>query len=540
LIFFGRAVLDLRIAGRGLGSVAMLFFFDDYVLDSDRRELRRSSDPIPIEPQVFDILEFLVRNRDRVATRDDLLTAVWNGRIVSESTLSSRIYAARTAIGDDGETQRLIRTLPRKGVRFVAEVREAEAAAPSDSTTVMAQLAPPTLPTIAVLPFDNLSGDADGGHFADGVTEEIIMALARCSGMTVIARNSSFTYRGRAVDVRQVGRELGAGYVLEGSIRRSANTVRITAQLIDALSGAHLWADRFDGDMRDVFEVQDRIAERAVGVIEPRMRFAEAERVRRKPPESLTAYELRLKAMALASELTEPAMMEAIETLERALAADPLDALSMAMAAYYRAQCDFQGWRKQSGSMGEEALQLAWKALAIDDQDGNIQWLSAFAIWTFARDAERARQLFRRSLETNPNNAIAHTLAGWVETANGNPEGGRALIERSLRLNPRHPRGWFMSAGMAVALIAEKRFEEAVTWGERALVENRRSAVALRALAVALHSCGQSDRANQIVKELLQVEPSLTISSLQKRLPFVDATLMRTYSDALRASGLPD
>jgi TolB-like protein/Flp pilus assembly protein TadD len=518
----------------------MLFFFDDYVLDTDRRELRRSSDPIAMEPQVFDLLEYLVRNRDRVASRDDLLAAVWNGRIVSESTLSSRIYAARSAVGDDGDTQRLIRTLPRKGVRFVAEVREGEARPIAVAAAAVAAAQPPTVPTIAVLPFDNMGGDADGGHFADGVTEEIIMALARCSGMTVIARNSSFTYRGRAVDVRQVGRDLGAGYVLEGSVRRSGNTVRITAQLIDATSGAHLWADRFDGDMRDIFEVQDRIAEYAVGVIEPRMRFAEAERVRRKPPENLTAYELRLKAMALASEYTESAMREAIVALEQALKVDPHDALSMAMAAYYRAQCDFQGWRKVSDTAGEEALQLAWKALATDDQDGNVQWLCAFAIWTFGRDAERARQLFRRSLEINPNNAIAHTLAGWVETAIGNPEGGLRLIERSLRLNPRHPRGWFMSAGMAVSLIAEKRFEEAVTWGERALVQNRRSAVALRALAVALHATGRHDRSRQIVQELLQVEPRLTVSTLQKRLPFVDADLMRTYTEALRASGLPD
>lgn len=520
----------------------MLFYFDDYVLDTDRRELRRRSDPIAIEPQVFDLLEFLVRNRDRVASRDDLLAAVWNGRIVSESTLSSRIYAARTAIGDDGEAQRFIRTLPRKGVRFVAEVREGETLPEAVGATVFEDMGPaplPVVPTIAVLPFDNLSGDPEGGHFADGVTEEIIMALARCSGMNVIARNSSFTYRGRAVDVRQVGRELGAGYVLEGSIRRSGDKIRITAQLIDATSGAHLWADRFDGSIQDIFEVQDRIAECAVGVIEPRMRFAEADRVRRKPPGNLTAYELRLKAMALASDLTEASMEEAMRTLERALELDPHDALSMAMAAYYRAQCDFQGWRKEPDTIGEEALQLAWKAIAMDDEDGNVKWLSAFAIWTFARDAEQARQLFRRSLEMNPNNAIAHTLAGWVETANGNPQGGRSLIERSLRLNPRHPRAWFMSAGMAIAFIAERRFEDAVTWGERAIVQNRRSAVALRALAVALYASGRLERSKQIVRELMLIEPQLTVSALQRRLPFVEASLMQTYVEALRGAGLP-
>ena len=531
---------------RPVGLWAMLFFFDEFVLDTDRRELRRSSDPIPIEPQVFDLLEFLVRNRDRVASRDDLLAAIWNGRIVSESTLSSRIYAARTAVGDDGAAQRLIRTLPRKGIRFVAEVREgadANARAPAaqaEGLSQETQVDGSSLPTIAVLPFDNLSGDPDGGYFADGMTEEIIMSLARCSGMTVIARNSSFTYRGRAVDIRQVGRELGAGYVLEGSVRRSNDTVRITAQLIDATNGAHLWADRFDGSMQDIFELQDRIAECAVGVIEPKMRYAEAERAHRKPPENLTAYDLRLRAMALSGELTEPAMAEAIRTLERALELEPNNALVMAMAAYYRAQCNFQGWKIESDTIAEDALRLAWNAVAIANQDGNVQWLAAFAIWTFARDVERARELFRRSLEINPNNALAHTFAGWIENANGNPSGGRRLIERSIRLNPRHPRAWFMFAGMAISYIAEKRFEEAVTWGERALVQNRRSAVALRALAVALHASGNVDRAKQIVRELRIVEPHLKVSDLRSRLPYVDAELVQIYMDNLRGAGLPE
>jgi TolB-like protein/tetratricopeptide (TPR) repeat protein len=524
----------------------MLFFFDEFVLDTDRRELRRSSDPIAIEPQVFDLLEFLVRNRNRVASRDDLLAAVWQGRIVSESTLSSRIYAARTAVGDDGAAQRLIRTLPRKGVRFIATVREEPATRQELAAGTGTPLSPTTpadqsaLPTIAVLPFDNLSGDPDGGYFADGVTEEIIMSLARCSGMTVIARNSSFTFRGHAVDVRQVGRELGAGYVLEGSVRRSNDAVRITAQLIDATTAAHLWADRFEGSMGDIFELQDRIAECAVGVIEPKMRYAEAERVRRKPPGNLTAYELRLRAMALSGELTEAAMAEAIRTLERALKLEPDNALVMATAAYYRAQCNFQGWTFEADRIADDALKLAWRAVALDDQDGNVQWLAAFAIWTFARDVERARELFRRSLEINPNNAIAHTLAGWVENANGNPAGGRKLIERSMRLNPRHPRAWFMSTGMAISYIAEKRFEEAVPWGERALVQNRRSAVALRALAVALHASGHIDRSKQIVRELIIVEPHLKVSDLRARLPYVDADLVRTYMDNLRGAGLPE
>ena len=216
----------------------MRYLFDDFVLDPDRRELRRVNDRIELEPQVFDLLEFLVRTRDRVASRDDLLEAVWHGRIVSESTLSSRINAARTAIGDNGTTQRLIRTLPRKGVRFVGHVREEQEQEPT------AELEPVSLqaafensvvkvPSIAVLPFANMSGEQEDEYFADGMAEEIITGLAQCSGLTVVARNSSFAFRGRSVDVRQIGNELGASYVLEGSVRRSDKRLRPSSSTQD-------------------------------------------------------------------------------------------------------------------------------------------------------------------------------------------------------------------------------------------------------------------------------------------------------------------
>jgi TolB-like protein len=248
----------------------MIYLFGDCTLDIGRRELRRGGAIIDMEPQVFDLLEFLIRQRDRVVSRDDVLEAVWQGRIVSESTLSSRINAARTAIGDDGVNQRLIRTLPRKGLRFVAEVQEEQGVPRAEPASQVASegLAPARKvdaavtdgPSIAVLPFTNMSGDPESDYFADGMAEEIITALARCGGILVIARNSSFIYKGKAVDVRQVGRELGVGYVLEGSVRRSEDRLRITTQLIETSAGTHLWADRFDGSFSDVFGLQDRIA----------------------------------------------------------------------------------------------------------------------------------------------------------------------------------------------------------------------------------------------------------------------------------------
>src|SRR5262249_46725222 len=220
-------------------------------MDTDRRELRRGSELRSIEPQVFALLEHLIRNRERVVSKDDLLATVWSGRTVSDATVASRVNAARAAIGDNGEEQRVIRTILRKGFRFVGIVREElkDATANAERSTATPDL--PANPSIAVLPFQNMSGDLEHEYFADGIVEEIITALSRMSGLFVIARNSSFTYKGRAVHVRQVGRELGVRYVLEGSVRKAANRVRISGQLVDTATGAHLWADRFDGGFED-------------------------------------------------------------------------------------------------------------------------------------------------------------------------------------------------------------------------------------------------------------------------------------------------
>jgi TolB-like protein/Tfp pilus assembly protein PilF len=523
----------------------MIFLFADCALDTDRRELRRGAGLVEVEPQVFDLLEFLIRTRDRVATRDELLDAVWRGRIVSESTLSSRINAARGAIGDDGTAQRLIRTLPRKGIRFVGEVREqnealAELVAPNAD---LAEPAPPirTLdgPAIAVLPFTNMSGDPDSDYFADGMVEEIITALARCGGILVIARNSSFIYKGRSVDVREVGRELGVGYVLEGSVRRSGNQLRITAQLIEADTGTHIWADRFDGSLVEAFVLLDRIASLAAATIEPRLRFAEVQRIKRNPPRSVSAYDLWLRAVSHATEFTQESMVAALECLDQALQIDPEYALAMASAAYYRALCEFQGWVRHPEAERALAVELARKAVEIDRDEVNVLWQAAFTIWTFDRDGPTSRELFRRALQTNQNSAMALTMAGWVEAAIGSPAEARRLIERSQRLNPRHPRGWFMATGMAIACIGEGNYQEAVGWAERALAANRKFAVALRALAVALVNIGAMDRARLVVAELLAVDPRLTVAGLEQRLSIFKPALRQTYLAAFRSAGLP-
>jgi TolB-like protein len=278
------------------------YIFENYAIDTDRRELHRGADVVSVAPQVFDLLDYLIRNRELVVSKDDLIKAIWNGRSVSDAALTTRLNVARSAIGDSGDEQRLIKTLPRKGFRFVGQVREAQGPAGATVTGNLEELPKPALPlpdkpSIAILPFTNLSSDPEQEYFADGMVDDIITALSRFKALFVIARSSSFTYKGRAVDVKQVGRELGVRYVLEGSVRKAANRVRITGQLVDTSTGAHLWADRFDGGLGDIFDLQDQVTESVVGAIAPAVEKAEIERAKRKPTESLDAYALYLRGL---------------------------------------------------------------------------------------------------------------------------------------------------------------------------------------------------------------------------------------------------
>ena len=274
----------------------MEFLFSGHRLDIDRRELRRGPEVIAIEPQVFDLLVHLIENRDRVVSKGDLITAVWSGRIVSDSTLTSRINAARKAVGDNGEEQKLIRTIARKGFRFVGEVRLAGVGATHAGMAghgpEPAQPALPDRPAIAVLPFTNMTGDPAQEYFSDGISEDIMTALSKLRWFFVIARNSSFIYKGKAVHLKQIADDLGVGYVVEGSVRKVGDRVRISAQLNDVATGSHIWAEHYDRGLVDVFTVQDEITESIVAAIEPQLYASESFHAQRKPPDNMDAWDL--------------------------------------------------------------------------------------------------------------------------------------------------------------------------------------------------------------------------------------------------------
>jgi TolB-like protein len=297
------------------------YLFEEYALDMDRRELRRGTMPVALEPQVFDLLVHLIRRRDRVVSKDELLASVWHGRAISESALFNRINAARNAIGDTGARQKLIKTLPRRGLRFVGVVREEECG-PAEAGLQKASLGIADRPSIAVLPFLNLSGDPEQDYFIDGVVEDIITALSRNRAFFVIARNSSFTYKGKPVDPEQVAHELGVRYILEGSVRKSGNRVRVTGQFIDAGSGLHLWADRFDGDLVDIFDLQDQLVTSVVGAIAPQLEKAEIDRAKLNMTGDLAAYDFYLRGLASWNRWTGEENAKALQLFNAAIAKD--------------------------------------------------------------------------------------------------------------------------------------------------------------------------------------------------------------------------
>jgi TolB-like protein len=354
------------------------FLFDDHILDVDRRELRRGSERIAVEPQVFDLLIYLVQNRDRVVSKDDLIASVWGGRIVSDSTLTSRINAARTAVGDSGQDQKLIRTIARKGLRFVGTVRTqsngvepAHASGPPPDE-IHEQPRPalplPDRPAIAVLPFINMSGDPEQEYFSDGISEDIITALSKLRWFFVIARNSSFIYKGKAVHMKQVAEELGVGYVVEGSVRKGGDRVRITVQLNDVATGSHLWAERYDRSLADVFAVQDEITEAIVAAIEPQVYAAENFRAQRKPPDSMDAWDLVMRALSHYWRVTRQDNVVAQALLEKAITIDPNYGQALGVLATSHTFSAHMGWEDMATTV-PIAERAALAAIRADSED---------------------------------------------------------------------------------------------------------------------------------------------------------------------------
>jgi adenylate cyclase len=395
----------------------------------------------------------------------------------------------------------------------------------------------PDKPSIAVLPFANLSGDPEQEYFADGMVEEIITALSRIRWLFVIARNSSFTYKRQAINVKQVGRELGVRYVLEGSVRKAGGRVRITAQLIDVFSGTHLWADRFDGSLEDVFELQDQVAIGVAGVIEPTLRQAEIQRAARKPTGSFDAYDLYLRALAESIQ-EEAGLRKAVKVLNKALAIDPEYAAAAGRTAFCRVWLRSHGFFITEEEMAD-AGELAAQAIRLSNDDPEALWMGAHGLVYFTPAHGVAESASERALALNPNSANAWAARGWVLILRNRPEPAVEAFKRAMRLSPLDPLIFYFAGGIAFACLYMERFEEAIDWAERSFDQEPRFTAVLRVKLVACAQAGHIDEARRCLQQVRELQPDLTIARL-KEFPGLSVTpeILSLCSEGFRKAGL--
>jgi TolB-like protein len=402
-------------------------------------------------------------------------------------------------------------------------------------------LTPPDKPSIAVRPFVNMSDDPKQDYFADGVVEEIITALSHFRHLFVIARNSSFTYKGRAVDVKQVGRELGVRYVLEGSVRRAGNRVRIAGQLIDAATSAHLWADRFDGALEDIFDLQDQVTASVVGAIVPKLEEAEIERARRKPTDSLDAYDYYLRGLAVINYLTREANDEALRLFNKAIDLDPGFALAYARAAHCFLYRKTNGWMTDRVTEIAEATRLARRAVELGRDDAVALSFGGQVLAAVVGELDDGAAFVDRALSLNANLANGWGVSGWMKICFGEPDVAIEHEARAMRLSPLDPRLFAWQFHTAYAYLFTGRYDEAVAWAARSLRNQPNHLAPLRILAASHALAGRLDEAQKAMTRLRQLDPTLRISTLDDVLPpFRRAEDRARFVEGLRRAGLPE
>jgi TolB-like protein/cytochrome c-type biogenesis protein CcmH/NrfG len=521
----------------------MTLSFDDYEIDLNRRELRRAKRPVHVEPQVFDLLVYLVRNRNRVVSKDDLIGSVWDGRTVSDSTFTSRINAARKAIGDSGADQKLIRTIPRKGFRFVAIVNEQPNRAQPAGTTAQqiddqprAALPLPDRPAIAVLPFNNMSDDPEQEYFSDGISEDIITALSKLRWFFVIARNSSFTYKGKSVHIKQVADELGVRYVVEGSVRKSGDRVRITAQLNDVATGSHVWAEHYDRDLTDVFAVQDEITEAIVAAIEPQIHAAEDFRARRKAPNSLDAWDLVMRALSHYWRVTRQDHLVAQALLEKAIAIDPDYGQALSVLSTSHMFGVHLGWADivTAAPIAERA------ALAAIQADSEDPWAhnALGSVYFSTRRLDNSLAEFELALQLNPNFSLAQGYYGLALSYGGRWQEAYEAAQRAIRLSPRDPSSAIYYGIAAYAQFVGKNYLEAINLSREAIRQRGDLTGAYRVLTVAAGMLGQTEVASTALRELRRAQPNISLAWIASQLPWKLESDREHYLEAFRRAGL--
>jgi TolB-like protein len=523
----------------------MIFIFGDCEIDHDRRELRRGDAIVHCEPQVFDVLVYLIQNRHRVVSKEDLISKVWSNRAISDSALTSRINAARNAVGDSGQEQSLIRTVPRKGFRFVGPVRaRSDVTVPAGVTDSSIQilhspgipLALPDRPAIAVLPFLNVSGDPQQEYFSDGISEDIITALSKLRWFFVIARNSSFVYKGKAVHLKQIADELGVGYVVEGSVRLAGDRVRITVQLNDVGTGSHLWAERYDRILADIFAVQDEITEAIVATIEPQLYAAENFRAKRKPPDSMDAWDLVMRALSHYWRVTRHDNVVAQALLEKAIVIDRKYGRALSLLATSYTFSAHMGWADPAAIV-PIAERGAKAAIRADSED---PWAhhALGNVYLHARRFEDALAEFELALKLNPNFALAQGYYGLALSYCGRWQESDAAARRALRLSPRDPFSAVYTGIAAYAQYVGRNYREAMKLARDAIRQRADFVGAHRVLTAAAGMAGETEIAKAALQDLRRAQPNVSIAWIAREMPIQHKSEMQHYLEGFRRAGL--
>ena len=522
------------------------FRFAGFEIDIPRRELRRASELVSIEPQVFDLLVHLVRNHDRIVTKDELIETVWKGRSISEAALSSRISTARRAIGDCGAEQKLIRTLNKRGFRFVGAVQAAgKTAIPVAQRGSRRGLESSAFTwsdraSIVVLPFQNISGDPEQEYLADGITEDITTGLSRQQWFSVVDRNSSFARKGEAVDIRKLACELGARYVLEGSVRKAGGYIRVTAQLIDAAKRIHVWADRHDSAVADIFRRQDDITNRIVDSVRSQLVMAEAMRLRGRRSVDVDTHDLVTQAL--------PHMWR-MSVSEQQLAQTLLQQAAVRETPQGRAHVHaLLGWTYMNmfnldshapiGELTEKALEAGTTALALDEQDYWGHLVLGLGRARQRRPDDAVRHL-SQSVEINPNFALGHAGLGYALACGGQPQRGLDALARAWQLGPLDPfLAIYAPVTQYMALFALERYDEAITVCRSVAARHPNHAGARRLMTVSLGLLGRIDEAEESLANTLALQPDFSTDHVAYNTVFAHVSDRSRFLRGLQKAGL--
>ena len=510
--------------------VASRISFGKIEFDDIHGQLLREGKPVAISQRGLALLKALVDANGQVVDKSQLVEKAWPGMIVEEGNLTVQIAALRKALGTDAAGNDWIITVPRIGYRLLI---------PRAQTRVNTEAM--VLPSLALLPFANLSGDAEQDYFADGVVEDIITALSRFKSFAVIARNSTFVYKGRAVDIREVAADLGVRYVLEGSVRRGGNRLRITAQLVEAVTNAHLWAYTFDGEVGELFDFQDRITESVVTVVEPNIQQAEIERSRRDRPESLKAYDLYLKSLALRTVNANREATAAIsELLAKALAIEPQNPTYLTLASWALCVPSICGWGPMSSNARQRCTDYIDRALLNARDDSTVLSFCANSLTQGLHDYERGIELARCAIDANPNDLNAVSVAGVTALHFGDVQEAIDYFHRGIRLNPRDPNAPWPLCGIAHAELVRGNYAEALRWAGKSLALDPQFSITYWMLIAACAHLGRMDEARVWLAKFRVLAPNVTVASIREGQPVTNPSRVAAVLEGLRLAGLPE